>query len=124
LIENNDETNIMMNKMRNMLLLLICICFMNCVPALAQSSQDSAEQRTNSQKKWSSGDDQSADLNGRGEKKMLQDTGGKSGTQGIGRDSSKTEAKGHSQTAEAYGSRDKYVMWGMSCCQLSFWLRS
>ncbi|SDE97561.1 hypothetical protein SAMN05216464_111145 [Mucilaginibacter pineti] len=103
-----------MNKLKNLLLLLICICFMNCTPALAQTSKDSAKERTNSQKKGSPGDDQAADLNGRGEKKMLEDTGGKSGTQGIGKDDrNKTERKEASQTADAPGSRDRYVIWGI-----------
>jgi hypothetical protein len=104
-----------------MLLLLICICFMNCVPALAQSSQDSAEQRTNSQKKWSSGDDQSADLNGRGEKKMLQDTGGKSGTQELEGIVQKQKLKDTIKPQKHTAPEINTLCGESSCCQLSFW---
>jgi hypothetical protein len=73
-------------KTLKIILAVIYCLWTSCTPALAQTPRDSAAERSRAQKNSSPTDDQNSPGASPGSRVMLQDTGGKSGTQGIGRE--------------------------------------
>jgi hypothetical protein len=101
-------------KIKKLLFAVISCIWMNCTPAMAQTPRDSAAERSRTQKKSSPADDQNSPGSGSAGRVMLQDTGGKSGTQGIGRkDGQKNGAQSKNDLLNDYKKRNKGIMWGV-----------
>ncbi|WP_170122711.1 hypothetical protein [Mucilaginibacter oryzae] len=95
--------------------MLVSALWINSTPATAQTPRDSAAERSRAQKNSSPTDDQASPAASPGDRQMLQDTGGKSGTQGIGRENNDNTGKNADpgRISKEYGKRNTYIMWGV-----------
>lgn len=101
-----------MKNFEKMVKILLLVLLLGSAPAWGQTPQDSAAERARSQSESGTADQASPGAT-QGTRKMLQDTGGKSGVSGIGKaDADKAAGQNHDKT-DNFSTRNHNVVWGI-----------
>lgn len=95
-----------------MVKILLLVLLLGSAPALGQTPQDSAAERARAQS-GSAAADQASPGATQETRKMLQDTGGKSGVSGLAKADTNKNAEKNNNNANSFAKRNSNVIWGI-----------